>query len=154
MNTSWSVYVIKSQNIWKWSFFFGGRWYHTLLLSLFYSFHTSLNRWFITGVWVTVSLLWFPGLSWIFESIFKMQSVWLRLFCFFLISNNSSLFLAFGNRSKGTNYKCYHQYSFFLILWPDLSNSRSFRFLSFLICGLLKLQVIFLTNKHYNWSSV
>ena len=44
--------------------------------SLIWAFHTSVSRWFLTGVWVTSSLLKSPGLYlvfWAFSTIFLHQ---------------------------------------------------------------------------------
>ena len=58
-----------------------------IIILLFASFHASDSWWYFTEIWVTASLLEYPGLYSVFKLILIMQwSGWSRFFLWFSIS--------------------------------------------------------------------
>ena len=138
----------------------------------FISFHTSFHRWFFTGIWVTTSLLRFPGHLWLFLQILTVSVVWIVYIL--KISSSSSLFSVFlGIVPSASNtigmtvaFICHHFFSF-LVRFKYLSSfshlyfqsaidwqAKFFRWQLF-SCGLkLGLALLLLCVFHYCYFSL
>ena len=74
----------------------------------FKRFHTSVNWWFTTGVWVTTSLLKSPGLFSVFWSILivRLGDFYLSIYLQVL----ESLYQSFDDCTDRINYNWYHSH--------------------------------------------
>ena len=88
-------------------------------------FHTSVNWWILTGVWVTASLFKSPGFLSVFWPIPMMFSFW-------IVTTYRFISKSFGDCTEHINYNWYH--SHFHVPW-FFQFSCTFRFPSILSWG-------------------